>query len=302
MALECLTEEGHRAIVARLCLAKARFSQGAPMRDCAQRALSLYQTLNDGAGAAHSSRTLAYSLLQMGRADEAEAMIACANAAFREQGDRAGMASCFGLEAVSAYNRGDFSRGRESYLLALAAYRELGDELSTANVLGNLAELEFADGRAERALECVNESLEITSQSKYATDVAILYNNMTAYRIALGQFDDALESAKKALHWAQPERNAWNVAVALQHFALLGGLLGQPTRAARLLGYVDVQYRSLGLEREATEQSSYEKLLASLNEQLKASDIQALAASGSTWSEDRAVKEALIIDGGCRTP
>ncbi len=234
----------------------------------------------------------------MGRVNEAHEVIARAIAAFREEGDRFGIASCLSLQGVSAYNRADFVQGREFYLQALDAFKAVGDELSTANVLGNLAELEFADGRAEQALKYVSESLEITSRSKYATDLAIVHNNMTAYRIALDKLDEARDSAREALRWAQPEQNTWNTAVALQHLALLAAMLGQAESAGRLLGYVNAQYQQLQLEREATEKWAYEKLLATLCEQVGEAELKELAASGETWSEDRAVEEALKINPG----
>ncbi|HTU80625.1 MAG TPA: hypothetical protein VMF61_00760, partial [Candidatus Acidoferrales bacterium] len=40
------------------------------------------------------------------------------------------------------------------------------------------------------------------------------------------------------------------------------------TDAARLIGYVNVQYNRLGQEREFTEQWDYEKLMAALHAQL----------------------------------
>ena len=294
-ALQHTEESTQPKTAARLWLAKARFLQGEPMRDCAERALHLYRSLGEDRGAAYALRLLAYSLLQMGRADEAHEVIAQAVEAFRAHGDRAGVASCLSLQGVSAYNRGDFAAGREFYVEALSAYKSLGDELGTANVLGNLAELEFADGRAEHALRSVNEALEIMARAKYATDLAILHNNMTAYRIAAGDLDAAHDSARKALHWALPERNAWNTAVSLQHLALLGALGAKYSSAARLLGYVNVQYGLLALEREATEKWAHEKLAVTLGARLNAAEIDALAAEGANWSEDRAIEEALGI-------
>ncbi len=70
---------------------------------------------------------------------------------------------------------------------------------------------------------------------------------------------------------------------------------GQPQIAARLLGYVDVQFKELGVTREPTEKWGYEKLMASLREQLSDAEIQKLAPEGAAWSEDQAVEEALKV-------
>jgi predicted ATPase/DNA-binding CsgD family transcriptional regulator len=292
-AFERIDEAEHPAIAARLWRAKARFVQGQPMRDCAERALVLYESIGDSRGAAHALRSLAYSLLQMGRLDEANKVIAKAITSFRDHGDKVGVASCLGLQGVTAYNSGDFASGREFYVQALMACRELGDDLAVANVLGNLGELEFADGRAEQALWSVCESLKITSLGKLTTDLAIDHNNSSAYRIALGRLDEARDSARAALGWAQPEHNEWNIAVSLQHLALLAALRGEVRCATQLLGYVNAQYKKLALERELTEKWGYEKLMIALREQLTENQIHELEAAGADWSEDRAVEEAL---------
>lgn len=294
-ALDQIGNRGHVTIAARLYLAKARFLQGQPMRDCGQRAFVLYDSLGDRRGAGYALRSLAYSLLQIGQLDEASRVIARSISALRECGDTRGVASCYGLQGVNAYNAQDYDAGRRFYLRAVEAYSAIGDDLSMANVLGNLAELEFADGHPEEALRCVSESLAITSRGKEATEQAIDRNNSAAYRIATNDLAGAREDAREALLLAVPEQNAWNAAVALQHFALLAAMCGQTGRAAHLLGYVNAQYRDLGLEREATERWGYEQLMNALLKDRRETEIQSFAAVGAAWSEGEAVREALAI-------
>ncbi|MBV8524603.1 MAG: tetratricopeptide repeat protein, partial [Acetobacteraceae bacterium] len=194
-----------------------------------------------------------------------------------------------------AYNKHDFAAGRKYYAQALAAYRELGDEAAIANVLGNYAEVEFADNHPDQALRLVNESLLITSRGKEKTGLAIDLNNSAAYHIALGELEEAQEAARSALGWAQPEENAWNAAVALQHLALLATLRGQPRVGARLLGYVNNQFKELGLSREATEEWGYEQLTRVLGKELAPAEIAALNDEGAALTEEQAMQEALNI-------
>jgi hypothetical protein len=59
-ALERIDEDAHPAIAARLWRAKARFLQGQPMRESAERSLALYESIGDQRGArtrCGSSRT-----------------------------------------------------------------------------------------------------------------------------------------------------------------------------------------------------------------------------------------------------
>lgn len=62
---------------------------------------------------------------------------------------------------------------------------------------------------------------------------------------------------------------------------------------ARILGYVNAKYTDMEMQREATEQWEYDKLLTSLHETLTDDEINALTSEGAAWPEDRVVEEAL---------
>jgi hypothetical protein len=119
------------------------------------------------------------------------------------------------------------------------------------------------------------------------------FNNSAAYRIAMGDLGAALTAAREGLRCARQSQFGLQTAVALQHFALVAVLRGQAHSAARVTGYVDVQYRELWYEREPTEKWGYEKLMAALHEQLSDTEIAELASEGATWQEDQAAEEAL---------
>jgi hypothetical protein len=107
--------------------------------------------------------------------------------------------------------------------------------------------------------------------------------------------DRARESAREGLRWARQAQDAYFIAVALQHIGLLLALRGEVNDAVRLIGYVDLQYKELGNEREATEKWGDEKLMAALYEQLSEAEIGKLAAEGAAWSEDQAAEVALKV-------
>lgn len=177
----------------------------------------------------------------------------------------------------------------------MAAYKALGDESGTAFVLGNLAELEFGNGQVERAVRLAGEALEIGSRGKNAPSLALNYLNIAAYSIALGNVDGAREAAREGLRRARQAQFAIVITIALQYISLLLALLGDVNGAARLIGYVNLQFKELGYEREITEKWGYDKLMTALREQLSETEIEKLAAEGAAWSEDRAVEEALKV-------
>ena len=290
-----LDESTHPQVAARMWRAVRALSSGKHAHDAAQRALALSESVGDEKEHARALQSLASCLNQMGRLDEAGDAIARALAAMRTLGDKPGVANGLNTQAIIQQICGDVAAARESFAQALAAYKALGDEAGTALVLGNLAELEFGDGQVEQAVRLAGEALEIWSRGKHASDSAVCYSNIAAYRIALGDVDGARESAREGLRWAQQAQDALYIAWSLQHLALLLALRGEVHDAARLIGYVNVQYKELGMEREATEKWGYEKLMAALHQQLTDAQIETLAAEGAAWSEDQAVEEALKV-------
>jgi len=290
-----LNESEHPQVVARLWRALAVLSSGKPKHDCAERALALYESVGDGHGAAVALLELGFGLYQMGRLEESSEAYARALPALRKFRDKRGEAYCLNRQAFIHWYRGEIIPGRELYAQALEAFKALRDEVGTALVLGNLAELEFADGHVEQARRLGNESLDIFARGKNAMNLASDYNNGAAYGIALGDVDRAREGAREGLRWARQAQWALGIATALQHFALLEALRVNVHGAARLIGYVDAQYKELEYEREVTEKWGYEKLMATLREHLSEAEIEKLTAEGEAWSEDRAVEEALKI-------
>ena len=290
-----LDESMHPQLAARLWRALSGLSSGKRAHDCAQNALALFQSGSDEKGQAWALHSLAYGLFQTGRLEEAGEVSARALAAMRTLGEKPGVAYCLNMQAAIRWNCGDVVEARELHAQALAAFKALGNEAGAAGVLANLAELEFGDGQVEQALCLTGEALGIWSRGKNAIGLALSYLNIAAYRILLGDVDGAREAAREGLRSARQAQTPYFIAIALQHIALLLAMRGEVNDAARLIGYVNVQYKELGSEREATEKWGYEKLITTLHEHLSGAETEKLAAEGAAWSEDRAADEALKV-------
>jgi predicted ATPase/class 3 adenylate cyclase len=294
-ALEHINESEEPRVAARLLLALSGGSFGKRKYEAAERSTRLYESVGPTRMVARSRFQLAFALNQMGRLEEASEEAAWVLTAARECGDRWGVARCLNMQAAIEGARGNPSAGRELFAQALASFRGLGDEQGVALVQVSLAELEFADGHPERALHLASDALEINLRGKNATNIALNYNNCAVYRVAVGDLTGARESAREGLRWARQAGAGLYIAVALQDLAVLSELGGDQQRSARLLGYVNAEYRALGAERESTEKWGYDKLMAALREKLSEDEITKLAAEGATWSEDQAVEEALKV-------
>ena len=288
-----LDESANPQVAARLWLALAQLSETKRRQDSAERALALYESVSDGRGSAWALYDLGFSHLQMGRLEEASTVNTRALTAMRECGDKWGVAVCLDQLASTQWYRGDVTGGRELFAQALEAYKALGAENGLAVGLTNLAELEFADGQVEQALSLAVEALEIHARGKNAASLATGHNNSAAYRIAFGDVNGARTAAGEGLRWARQAEYPLLVTNALQHLTLIVALDRDFHRAARLIGYINLQCKELGLERESTEKWTFDKLMATLRERLSEAEIEKLAAEGAEWSEDRAFEEAL---------
>jgi tetratricopeptide (TPR) repeat protein len=274
--------------------AQSWFFPGKRASESAERAIALYESAGDRHGAAHARATLAFSLNQSGQLDEADEVITQALAVMRECKDKHGIAKCLRYKAAIAGSRGARAEARDTYDKALAILREVGDEIGLSLVHANVAEFEFADGHASQALKAATDAIAWCRRSD--KDALATSNvNSAAYQIALSDLAGAHASARVGLRLGREVQNTYTITIALQHFATLGALQGKVNSTAQLLGYVDAQYTELGASREPTEKWCYDKTTAALREQLSDTDIQRLGAEGASWSEDRAVEEALKI-------
>ena len=290
-----LDESLHPDIAARLWRALAGFKDAKRSYDCAERALRLYEIAGDPQGAGWTHLARAFALYQMGRLEEAMNANTLAVAALCACDDQRGVAMCLTHQAIISRYNGEMAAGRDLFGRALEIYRGLKNESGEAAVVLDLADLEFADNNVERALQLVSESLKITSLGKNATYVACANNNVAAYCIVLGDLERAHGAAREALRWARKGQYALGLAVALQHLALIAAHRGQAPSAAKLSGYVDVQFEELGSDREPTEKAEHRSLMELLNELLSENDTKKLRVEGAAWSEDQAVEAALKV-------
>ena len=293
-ALERISVAVNPHVAATLWLALAFLLPGKRKCEAAERAVRLYESAGDAHGAARALVHLALGLYQTGLLEEASETNARALAALREYGDKGGIAGCLSEQGLIAFARGAKAEARDLCAQALGLYKALGHEIDAANLLTILADLEFSEEHAEQALRLVNEAIEIDSRRGVdALGLAIDHTNSAAYRLALGDLDGGRASAREGLRFARLCQATECMAVALQYLALHMALEGRPQAAARLLGYVNAQFKELRLEREPTEKWGYETLMTTLGDCLSEAEIEKLGAEGTTWTEDQAVQEAL---------
>ena len=293
------------AVVAALDLAEAQFASGfTEYKAClaaGERALARYRELADLRGIALSERQIGRAQIFLGETEEGEALLKEALEAARSLGVRTPVIL---LDlAIARLLAEDLPGARQRYSEALAAARAVGAERLSAGVALNLAEVEFRSGDATAALRLVDEAITVLHAFGDTRLVAHAGCNMAGYLVALRRYDEARTAAREAL--AADHDMQWSVGVAstLQHLAAIAALressdvavIEDRRRAARILGYVDTRLVALETPREYTEQQEYDAMLPALCDALGADQLAQLTTEGTTWSEDQAVAEAMLI-------
>lgn len=292
--LEGLDPAAEPALAAAAWEALSSVTVGSRKLEAARRAVDLGEQCDDVATTTLSLTSLAFGLVQAGRANEAQPIIDRAVFRSTERGltRYSFFADAVNVKAFVARNCDRFDEALHLFpqALSLALASEYEDQATWVRL--NMAELEFQMGNPRHALELVRAIDTSTTLLNRYVLLALL--NGAAYQIALGALEGALNDARQALRLSRGTA-VQSTAIAIQHLATISALDGNARCGARLRGYADAWYRREEITREPTEQRIDEILMTALRGQLSDAELDAVAAEGSLISEDRAVAEALAV-------
>ncbi len=122
-------------------------------------------------------------------------------------------------------------------------------------------------------------------------------SNLAGYLVWVGDLAGAAEAARSVFAALAREPDHPFVATALEHVGLVRALEGDLASAAALEGFAEATIRRSGLQREATEKKTYERLIALLHEGLGPDELERLIAEGAALGPEAAIALA-IQDAG----
>jgi non-specific serine/threonine protein kinase len=295
-------------VLAKLDLAESRtsmdFNQVRASLRSAERALTRYRELADPRGIAEAQGVVGRAHIFLGNIAEGETLTGETLQTLSALGARRSVMFALDSLAHARSLAGDLPGARHRYSEALEAARAVGAERFVAIIATNLAEAEFCGGDAAAALRLAGEALAVLrGLDETRLVVAIAGSNMAAYLVALRRYDEARTAARDAVTAARDTQYSAGLAHTLQHLAAIAALRPSTdapviegcSRAARILGYVDACLAALEGFREYTDQQEHDAMLPVLRDALGAEHLAQLIAEGSTWSEDQAVAEAMLI-------
>ncbi|MGA8574214.1 MAG: tetratricopeptide repeat protein [Candidatus Cybelea sp.] len=306
-ALVALGDRAPATVCARLELARAAVNVGWHREEAlvqAERAWELYERVADRTKAVAARAVYAHALCNLDRFAEAEThMQEVLSVARHHNHHRLAGLALNGI-ARAQFDRGNIAEARTNLRAALVEFELGGHDLVASIATQNLAEIAYASNELEEALELGRRALTVVRKMEHSSYLAEALMSLTVYLTATARFEEARIHAREALTLTLESQNEVYTAITLQHIAATTAL--QPARdrvilrehhvrAAQLLGYVDATLARTKYRREGAERREHHEIVRALKAGLGANRYRRLMASGSSWSEDGAVAEALQI-------
>jgi predicted ATPase/class 3 adenylate cyclase len=255
----------------------------------AREAVSAARASSDPDEIARALSNLGSIYRDAGRFDDAEAMFSEAYQAPQTLSASA-VNAVLRNWAISDLQRGDVETARRRF--TEVARRERPGSEAHASALLNLGELEFAVGNVEAARAAAGKARE-TLAHLTAAPLALVVCNLAAYAMAVDDFDAARELLREALQLLRRSGARWMIT-ALEHHAVLAGLVGDHERAAVLVGFTEAHYAGNDT-RQRTEQHGYERLMRLLAQIYDEEALTERMSAGARLKDEQALEHAAAI-------
>ncbi len=221
----------------------------------------------------------------------AKRLLQQALAVSREVGDKCQAAWALVMQGVTELD--DPDRANATVEEGLALFRELDDKPGMAlafNALGEIARVNGQDERAKRNYEAAVALAEQTGniRRKYTTVTNLSY-------IAQHENDHerAIGLLRQTLALAREMKNYNDMAHGVQAVAGSLGVLGDPERAARLLGAAEAARERIGALVEPSDQSELDRNIAAVRGLLDETTFRAAWVEGRKMTLEQAVAQVL---------
>ncbi|MGA8326580.1 MAG: helix-turn-helix domain-containing protein [Candidatus Cybelea sp.] len=293
-SLERIRQDDNLEMAARLYAGLARLSSDTNVRlNASERAVDLAQRVGDGRLCATAFTRYAVALYMIGRLDDALAANDRACELLRLAATASNLPFAWALQHRSwmLVELRRFDEARACIEQAIQIFTLRKAEREAWGLSGDLAELEFAAGNAERALEIVDEAIPVAAESEDPERESVFTCNRAGYLLHLGDFTEAEATARDAVALAVKTHRTERILHTLEHLAAALACRNELEAAALLAGFVEAGYSSSGYERETTERSSHEILVAALRRTPEV-EVDALMRRGADMTRAQALELA----------
>ncbi len=190
--------------------------------------------------------------------------------------------------------RGDLATAARCLDQTMDLCRSIDNAFVEVSSALNLGEIAHELGDTRRAIDVATRALARAEQlPDRGVQAAHLLRNLAGYYAFVDDLDRSRDAATRAVESdASREPGGTHVAIALEHLALVVALCGETREAALLEGYSSAVFARFGFEREHTERTTHERLLAALKADSKDGDLSDLLDRGAAFTAEAAIARA----------
>jgi len=245
-------------------------------------ARGIYSQLNEPYGEAWVIRYLGLSHQERGDLDEAIRLQTLSLETFRQAGDVWNIRRSQALLAESMHTIGELSDSRDLYEQSLRGPSDVRFKVVIAHALKGLGKVSLAEGRLDEASDHLLEALSELHEIGDIVGAAETNGHLAMVELGRGNWATAENSLVESLCTLREINDQGGVAWSLERLAAVAVARGSFERAAQLLGAgVGIRERT-GSRRPVVDQPDFDRLVATIEEQM---GDQAAAAAAKTGAE-----------------
>jgi predicted ATPase len=301
-ALDALPPGAHPSLEAQICKRLANSVRALPanrLRECGERSVALYRTLDERANFAHALRVLAQALYLYFPRERATASALAQEAidVARSSGDPLSLAYALKTRALTL-DDGEIERKREHLEESLTLFRRHGNDQQIGSILTWMSEMEYAAGEHVRALGYGRAAMRFSESSGSRSRLEVAAANLAIYAGTAGDWPTAIRTGVRALRISTEAGSQAGITWAIQSLAAVAAGLDDPRRAARLLGFCDSRCGTLHAPRQGNqcEDIAARRLRVRLAALLEPATLGSELRNGALLTADEAIAEALDIE------
>jgi predicted ATPase/DNA-binding XRE family transcriptional regulator len=257
-----------------------------------EEAIALQRDIGDEASLGASLTSLGIILQFRGEYDRAEEAHSESLGMRKLRGDRLGIASSLSNLASIAFSKNDLARATSLGEESVAIYRDLGHESGLAHALMKIGLVAANERQYDRAEELFNECLRMQRSVGDTGSVHYSLVNLGAVAHKRGDHLLALSRYHEALDLLDLMPNKSAVAKTLEDLSYAIAAVGDPSRAARLLGAAHVLRHTIGYAIFPSERADYEAELGKVRAMLGDAAFDVQWRIGTSITLERALDEA----------
>lgn len=253
-----------------------------------QRAEAIYRQLRDQRRLGAIKALIGGTFLFMGNHEAARAALLEAEKLLRLTVQTKALLNALNDLGTLCSQTGEAAEAVRYYTLGRDLARMLGDNLREGVILMNLGDVEFRAGATDRALEWAAEAARQLRSVSSPYEARPLVN-LATYEVLRGSLGRARKHVAAALNLLRAEDGYW-LRICLQVCAAIALGSNRPADAARLVGFVDADFKRSGETRQATEAELYAELWRQLDAMVGRDRLAQWLSEGARWTESNAIR------------